>query len=101
MQQQSFKQSAVLAALFTVVWGAVGYVWGGQDVIATVIQLPLFFAIILVTMRATNRLTVALFGRFGPKPKPPPEPLPPSTERPVHVQRRRERRGKRSRSRRG
>jgi hypothetical protein len=92
VQSQSFKQSAVLAALFTGVWGVVGYVWGGQNVIATIVQLPLFFAIILVTMRATNRLTVALFGRFGPKPKPPPDPLPPSTERPVHAQRRRDRR---------
>jgi hypothetical protein len=90
----------MLAVLFTGIWGVVGYVWGGQDILATVLQLPLFFAIILVTMRATNRITNMLFARFGPKPKPPPEPLPPSTDRPDHVQRRRVRRRRRSQNRR-
>ncbi len=82
--------------LFTGVWGVVGYIWGGQDLLATLLQLPLFFAIILLTMRGTNRITNMLMGRFGPKPKPPPPPLEPTTDRPEHVQRRRRSRRRRS-----
>lgn len=96
MQSQSFKQSFLLSLAFTAVWGAIGYVWGGQTLATTLLQLPFFFALILLTMRGTNWITMRLMGRFGPKPKPPPEPIAPSTDRPEHAQRRR-----RSRRRRG
>lgn len=86
----------MLAIVFTAIWGAVTYVLGDQrDLVQTGISLPLFFAIILFTMRATNSVTVMMVRRFGPKPPPPPEPKTPTTERPEHVNRRRERRRRR------
>jgi hypothetical protein len=100
VQSQSFKQSFILALIFTLIWGAIGYIWGGQNLLVTAVQLPFFFGVILVTMRATNRITVALTRRFGPKPKPPPEPAAPTTERPDHAQRRRSQRRRRSHNRR-
>ncbi|MBM3139995.1 MAG: hypothetical protein FJZ92_07210 [Chloroflexi bacterium] len=98
MKPQSFRQSLILALIFTGIWGVVIHVTSrDQSIGATALSLPFFFAIILLTMRATNRLTVALAGRFGPKPKPKPAPPAPSTDRPEHAQRRRERRRRRGR----
>ena len=93
---QSFRQSLVIALVFTAAWGAVNYLTGDHNVLAALLTLPFFFLIILATMRGTNWLTVKLTERFSAKPEPPPEPVAPSSERPEHAQRRRERRRQRT-----
>jgi hypothetical protein len=93
VRPQSLRQSVTLALVFTLIWGAITYVLGDRpDLVQTAISLPLFFLVILFTMRATNRVTAMMVRRFGPKPPPPPAPKAPTTERPEHVNRRRDRR---------
>jgi hypothetical protein len=89
---QTFRQSFVIALFLAAGWGVVNHLTTDQTVLQTLFPLPIFFLIILVTMRATTRLTVIVGNRFGPKPELPPEPVAPSSERPDHAQRRRERR---------
>jgi len=54
------------------------------------------FVLIGLSLRASDRLTRIVIGRFGPKPPPPPErgvaETEPRTERPSHVARRRQQR---------
>ncbi|MEX2228854.1 MAG: hypothetical protein WEB13_04355 [Dehalococcoidia bacterium] len=97
MKPQSFRQSLALALVFTAIWAVVTYMLEDEkDLLQTGIWLPFFFIVILFTMRATNRATVMMTRRFGPKPPPLPEPKAPTTERPEHVNRRRERRRRRT-----
>jgi hypothetical protein len=101
VRTQSLRQTLILAAVFTAVFGAfVHFTSEDATILTTLVQLPLFFAILFLTMRLTNRLTAALVGRFGPKPAQrtePSGPRPPSTERPEHAQRRRGARRRRPR----
>jgi hypothetical protein len=102
VKPQSFRQSATLAFFFTLIWGTASHAFSSEStILGTALSLPVFFAIILLTMRATNRLSLLIFARFGRKPVPPPPPLAPSTDRPEHVsRRRRERRRRRANGRR-
>ncbi|HJM88240.1 MAG TPA: hypothetical protein QF624_01285 [Dehalococcoidia bacterium] len=100
MRSQSVKQHLITAALFAGGFSVLNIVLSDTSVRSAATSFPVFFAIMFLTMRATNVVTVALGNRFR---TPPPEPLPPpepTTERPDHAQRRRRRprrRGRRSR----
>ncbi len=96
MRTQSLRQAIVFAALLTGAWGAVLlFTQDDTEPLDLVLTLPLFFVVILGTMRLSNRVVTRLFP--ARQPPPPPPPTPPRTERPDHAQRRRRRRGRRPR----
>ena len=100
MRSQSIKQHLITASLFAGGFSVLNIILGDSSVRSAAESFPVFFAIMFLTMRGTNVVTVALSNRFR---TPPPEPLPPpepTTERPEHAQRRRRRprrRGRRTR----
>lgn len=91
-----------MAAVFATGFALVNMWISGADFLSTLFAIPLFFLVMLLTMRGTNRIAVAISNRFRP-PTPEPERLPPpepSSDRPEHAQRRRSRRRRRGRGRR-
>ncbi len=102
MQMQSMKQHMILAAVFASGFALINMWVSETDLVTTLVQLPLFFGVMFLTMRGTNRITVMLTKRFRKEP-PAPEvlaPPEPTSERPEHAQRRRRRRRRRGRGRR-
>ena len=103
MRMQSMKQHMVLSFVFATGFAFINMWVSGTELAATLLQLPLFFGVMFLTMRATNRITVAMTKRFRSEPPPelpalePPEP---TSERPEHAQKRRRRRRRRGRGRR-
>lgn len=102
MQTQSMRQQLVLSFLLSTAFGLFT-LWRGTDTVgATVVRTAIIFGLMFLTMRGTNRVTVALTKRFR-KEAPTPEvlaPPEPTSERPEHAQRRRRRRRRRGRGRR-
>ncbi len=103
MQMQSVKQHLVLSFVFASGFAFINMLVSGAELVSTLAQLPLFFGVMFLTMRGTNRVTVALTKRF--RKEPPPSALPvappePTSERPEHAQRLRRRRRRRGRGRR-
>lgn len=102
MQMQSTKQHMILAAVFAGGFGLINMWVSDAALVTTLVQFPLFFGVMFVTMRGTNRITVMMTKRFRKEP-PVPEvlaPPEPTSERPEHAQRRRSRRRRRGRGRR-
>lgn len=94
------RQHLVLAALFATGFGLINMWVSGTDPVTMLAQLPLFFGVMFLTMRAMNRITVSLSNRLRKDPPPPPALPEPTSERPEHAQRRRQRRRRRGRGRR-
>jgi hypothetical protein len=89
----------MMAAVFATGFALVNMWVSGADLVSTLFAIPLFFLVMLLTMRATNRVAIAIANRIRP-PQPEPEPIPepePSSDRPEHAQRRRRRRRRRRR----
>lgn len=100
MRMQSMKQHLVLALVFATGFAFINMVLSGTDLASTLASLPLFFGVMFLTMRATNRITVAMTKRFRKEPPAPELPSPPpeaTSERPEHAQRRRRRKRRRGR----
>ena len=100
MQTQSMRQQLVLAFLLSVAFGLFTLWRESATVAEMVTQTAIIFGLMFLTMRVTNRITVAMTMRFRPDPPPPAEQLaPPETtsNRSEHAQRRRRRKRRRGR----
>ena len=101
------RETLILSALFTVAISAFNLWRSDVDLLGAATLAPLFFAVMFLTMRASNRFGQMFAKRRGgapalPEPADEPERPPRTSERPEHArQRRRRGRRRRGRGRRG
>ena len=103
MGAQSTRQTIIWSLAATTVWSVIIHVTSNGTLFVTLATFPLLFAIMFLTMRATNRVTGALTRRWlkrpdaqsGPTADAAPEPAEATSMRPEHAQRRRTRRRRR------
>ena len=101
MREQSTRELLIMAALFSAAFSALN-LWQTGDVLTVAATAPIFFVVLFLSMRLSNRVLRFVAHRFWP-PAQPSEPAPPparSSERPQHALRRRQGRRRRGRGRR-
>jgi len=96
MRPLTIPQTIAWATLLAFVW--IGFqAWQNdeRDLVTLASAGVFFFVISFFSMRVSSRLTSWSQKRFAPPEAPPPEPIAATTDRPEHVQRRREKQRRR------
>lgn len=97
MRPMTMAQTFSWAIVLSLAWvGLQAWQNDQRDPVTLASTGAFFFVIAFFSMRVSSRLTSWTQSRFGKPEPPPPEPIAPTTDRPEHVQRRREKRRKRS-----